>query len=83
MILPTGKRLGGDGMKLRQVASAVLSLALVLSAVTVAGTKKLQAAGEHSITVNAISATYANYVIDGVTDRHGPIDMAGGTIDLT
>ena len=70
-------------MKLRQVASAVLSLALILSAVTVAGTKKLQAAGEHSITVNAISATYANYVIDGVTDRHGPIDMAGGTIDLT
>lgn len=70
-------------MKLRQVASALLSLALVFSAVTVAGTKKLQAAGEHSITVNAISATYAHYTIEGVTDRHGPIDMAGGTFELS
>ena len=70
-------------MKLRRAVSAVMALALCLSATAFLGTRKLKASGEHKITISAVTCTQGGLFLDGKKAESAPVEVLGGKVELS
>ncbi|MBR5975025.1 MAG: InlB B-repeat-containing protein [Clostridiales bacterium] len=67
----------------RRAISAVLAMAMAISAAGILKAPKLKASGEHQITISAATYSQGGFFIEEKLGATGPVDIAGGTVELT